>query len=104
MKALTSPFWKLLDVRRALLHRDVLAVGRYGAVGRAHDAAAGDELLNAVGAPARDTGGGEQRREDVLGDIEHRVDKAGVHVDVGAHVGVVVTALLNEGDAQLLDL
>ena len=65
---------------------------------------AGDDLLDAVGAPAGDTGGGEERREHVLWDAQHGVDQTGVHVHVGAHGGVGFRFLQDHGDAQLLDL
>ena len=75
-----------------------------GAVGRAHDAVAGQDLLYPVGAPAGDTSRGEQRREDLLRDAEHMVHKAGVHIDVRAD-GVVAPALfLQKLRADRLDL
>ena len=53
--------------------------------------------------PARHASAGEQRGEQVLGDVEHRVDEARVHIHVGAHV--LLGALLAQNDLgrQALD-
>ena len=59
-------------------------MNRYALIGRADNLARVDKLLNAVGAPARDAGNGENRRKQLGGQIEHAVDKAAVEVDVGA--------------------
>ena len=92
------------EVCRPLLHGDVMPVDGDGAIRRTHDAAAGDQLLHAVGAPARDTGGGKQRREHIRRDAQHGVYQTGVHIHVGAQRRVVVAALLHQRDAQLLHL
>ena len=93
-----------VQVLAALLHGHIVLVGGHGAVGRAHDPVAGDHLLDAVGAPAGDTGGGEQRREHLLGDAQHGVHQTGVHIHVGAHGRVAALALHHQRDADLLHL
>ena len=75
-----------------------------GPVGRPHDAVTGDDLLHAVGAPACNTGRGEQRREHVLRDAQHGIHQPGVHIHVGTHGRIAVTPLLHQRDAQLLHL
>ena len=92
------------EVCRPLLHGDVMPVDGDGAIRRTHDAAAGDQLLHAVGAPARDTGGGKQRREHIRRDAQHGVYQTGVHIHVGAQRRVIVAAFLHQRDAQLLHL
>ena len=46
-----------------VLDRDVLGAARHRAVGGAHDAAAGQQFLDAMRAPAGDAGDGKERRE-----------------------------------------
>ena len=65
---------------------------------------AGDDFFYSVGAPARYTCRGEQRREYVLRDAEHGIYEAGIHINVGAHWRVALSALLYEWNAQLLHL
>ena len=91
-----------MQVLSALLHGDIRLVGGDGAVGRAHDPVAGDYLLNAVGAPAGNTGGGKQRREHLLRDAQHGVHQSGVHIHVGAQRRVVVAVLLLAGMVYML--
>ena len=74
------------------VHRDVRLFDEHGAVGRAHDAVAGGKLFKAVRAPARDAGRGEQRRVQILWDLQHTVDQAGIEVDVRAHGDRLVLA------------
>ena len=88
----------------ALVHGDIRLVGGDGTVGRAHDPVAGDHLLDAVGAPAGNTGGGEQRREHLLRDAQHGIHQAGVHIHIGTHGRVAVLAFHDHGQAQLLHL
>ena len=76
----------------------------HGTVGGTHDPVAGDDLLHTVGAPACDTGRGEQRREHILRNAQHGVYQTGIHVHIGAHGGVAVAALLHQRNAQLLHL
>ena len=54
-------------------------------VGRTVDAAAGQDFLHTVRAPAGDSGHGEQRGKEIRGDAQHTVHQAGIHIHVGAH-------------------
>jgi len=85
-----------------LRHGDIGHLFDGGAVGRAHDAVAGRDLLDAVGAPAGDAGAGENRRVHVLGDVQHAVHKTGIHIDVCAHRHLLILALHDLLNAHLL--
>ena len=63
-----------------------------GAVGRAHNAVPGDDLFHPMGAPARDTGRREQRRIEILRQVEHVVNESGIEVNVGAHRQLLMLA------------
>ena len=53
-------------------------------VGGPDDTVGENDLLDAVGAPARHTGDGEQRGVEILGDAQHIVDQAAEQVHIGA--------------------
>ena len=86
----------------ALVHRHIRSLGDGGAVGRAHDALAAHDLLDAVRAPAGDARDRKQRREQLVGYAEHTDDEAGVEVDVGADRRREVLALDYEARAVAL--
>ena len=74
-----------------------------GFVCRPHDALAAHELLEAVRGPASHARAGEQRGDEVGGDVEHLVDQAGVHVDVRADGLVGSTSLRDDLGRELDD-
>lgn len=91
-------------MRLALLHWYVMPFNADCAVGGTHDAAARQQLLHTVGTPAGYTGGGKQRREYILGNAQHGIHKARVHIHICAHGRCVAAALLQQRNTQLLDL
>ena len=56
-----------------------------------------------MGAPAGHAGAGEERRIHILGQTEHVVNEAGIHVDVGAHGDPAAAAGHDFLNAHLLD-
>ncbi len=74
------------------------------AVGGAHDAVArAGDFFYAVGAPADHSGCGEEGGEELLGDAEHIVDKARVHIHVGADDLVAVLHREENAGGEALD-
>ncbi len=91
-----APPLPLLRCLELLLLGDVL-------VGGADDLAGGHVLLHAVGTPAGDTGNGKEGGIHFGGNVQHAVDKTGVHIHIGAHLLRASLEVAEEIRRQTLD-
>jgi hypothetical protein len=67
-----------------LIHGGVVSSGRYVFIRRSDDPAARNHFFYPVGRPARYPTNSKEGCEELIGYIQHTVDKAAVEIDVGA--------------------
>ena len=72
------------DSVSALVHGDVGPLILYGTISGTDDLSGIAQLFDAVGTPTGNTGNGENRCIQLLGKIQHTVNKAAEEVHVGA--------------------
>ena len=89
--------------RSAILQSDVIAALRNALIGRTNNLTDIDLLLKQVCAPARDTGHGKHRSEQLCRQTQHMIHKAAVLIDVRTEALVKAALLANHLRGKTLD-